>query len=125
VNKGVAGVRRGASNYPVLSKGSEGDLVVWAQEHLRGAGAHLGVTGYFGRKTRRAVKRFQRRRGLRADGVLGARTWRKLMKVKPDTIDWSSKGGGHRKLAPATSPAAPRSASLPAVRYEIPPTGRR
>jgi putative peptidoglycan binding protein len=124
VNKGVAGVKRGSSNYPVLSKGSEGDLVVWAQEHLRGAGAHLGATGYFGRKTRRAVKRFQRKRGLRADGVIGARTWRKLMKVKPDTIDWSRKGR-HGKLAPAGSAAAPRSASLPAVRYEIPPTGRR
>ena len=124
VSKGVSGVSRGGSNYPVLSKGSKGDLVVWAQEHLRGAGAHLGVTGYFARKTYRAVKRFQRKHGLRADGAIGAHTWRKLMRVKPDTIDWSHKGSGPGKLSPAGSPAAPRSASLPAVRDEIPPTGR-
>jgi hypothetical protein len=124
VNK-IAGVRRGSSNYPVLSRGSKGDQVVWAQEHLRGAGANLPVTGLYARMTYRAVKRFQRKHGLRADGVIGARTWRKLMKVKPDTVDWSRKGTGPGKLSPAGSPAAPRSASLPAVRYEIPTTGRR
>ena len=39
----IKGVRRGSDNYPGLSKGDKGDLVVWAQEHLRGAGAHLAV----------------------------------------------------------------------------------
>jgi hypothetical protein len=124
VNKGVSGVRRGADNYPVLSKGSKGDLVVWAQEHLRGAGAHLDVTGYFARKTYRAVKRFQRRHGLRADGVIGAHTWRKLTRVHPDVVDWSSRRSGPRKLSPARSGTAPRSASVPAVRNEIPAIGR-
>jgi hypothetical protein len=124
VDKGVAGVRRGATNYPVLSKGSEGDLVVWAQEHLRGAGRrNVRVTGLFARKTYRAVKRFQRSHGLRADGVIGAHTWRKLLRVKPAMIDWSRKGGGPGKRSPAL--AEPRSASLPAVRYEIPSTGGR
>jgi len=120
VGKGLPGVRRGRSNYPVLSKGSRGDLVVWAQEHLRGAGAHLAVTGHFAARTHRSVKRFQRAHGLRADGVIGARTWRKLIHVRPDMVDWSRKGGGPGKLAPA----APSSASLPAVRYEIPSAGR-
>jgi Putative peptidoglycan binding domain len=121
VDKRLPGVRRGTSNYPVLSKGSKGDLVVWAQEHLRGAGAHLGVTGRFAERTRRSVRRFQYAHGVRADGVIGARTWRELIHVKPDMVDWSRKGGGPGKL----SPAAPRSASLPAVRYEIPSTGGR
>jgi hypothetical protein len=119
VGKGIRGVRRGRKNYPLLAKGSMGDQVVWAQEHLRGAGARLPVTGYFGRKTRRAVKRFQRKRGLQADGKIGANTWRKLMKVKPDAVDWSSKRRKPGKLS-ARRPE-PRSASLPAVRYEIPP----
>jgi hypothetical protein len=123
VNKGVPGVRRGGKNYPVLSKGSKGDLVVWAQEHLRGAHQHVRVTGLFARKTHRAVKRFQRSHGLRADGVIGAHTWRKLLRVHPDTVDWSRKGSGPGKLAP--QPAEPLSASLPAVRYEIPPEGGR
>jgi hypothetical protein len=120
VDKGISGVRRGVRNYPLLAKGSNGDLVVWAQEHLRGAGARLAVTGHFGRKTRRAVKRFQRKRGLEVDGKLGPRTWRKLLKVRPDAVDWSSRGRKQGKASGA--PSEPRSASLPAVRYEIPPT---
>jgi hypothetical protein len=119
----VRGVRRGSTNYPVLSKGSDGDLVVWAQEHLRGAGSPVRVTGHFGRKTYRAVKRFQRSHRLRADGVIGARTWRRLLKAHPKMVNWSRKGSGPGKLSAAST--APRSASLPAVRYEIPPTGGR
>ena len=125
VDKGLPGVRRGASNYPNLSKGSKSDVVVWAQEHLRGAGAHLPVTGLYGRRTYRAAKSFQHKHGLRADGVIGPRTWRKLLKVHPDMVNWSRKRNGHGKLSPIRGPAAPRSASLPAVRYEIPTTGRR
>jgi hypothetical protein len=120
IEKGIRGARRGRKNYPLLGKGSKGDLVVWAQEHLRGAGARLPVTGLFGRKTKRAVKRFQRKRGLQADGKIGPKTWRKLLKVKPDTVDWSSKGRKPGKRS--AGPPEPRSASLPAVRYEIPIT---
>jgi putative peptidoglycan binding protein len=117
----IKGVRRGSDNYPGLSKGDKGDLVVWAQEHLRGAGAHLAVDGAFGKKTRRAVKRFQRKHHLHVDGKIGPQTWRHLLKVKPDMVDWSSKQHHHSgKLAPVH--AEPRSANLPAVRYEIPPT---
>jgi Putative peptidoglycan binding domain len=116
----IKGVRRGADNYPDLSKGDKGDLVVWAQEHLRGAGAHLAVDGAFGKKTRRAVKHFQRRHGLHVDGKIGPHTWRRLLKVKPDMVDWSRKQHHHSsKLAPAH--AEPRSAGLPAIGYEIPP----
>jgi hypothetical protein len=117
---GLKGVKRGSGNYPDLSKGSKGDLVVWAQEHLRGAGARLTVDGAFGKKTRRAVKHFQRKHHLHADGRIGPQTWHDLLKVKPDMVDWSSKHHHHGKLAPAR--AEPRSAKLPAVRYEIPPT---
>lgn len=123
VDKGVRGVRPGAKNYPVLSKGSKGDLVVWAQEHLRGARGHVRVTGLFARKTYRAVKRFQRSHGLRADGVIGAHTWRKLLRVQPEMVDWSRKRSGPGKRSAAST--APRSASLPAVRYEIPPAAGR
>jgi peptidoglycan hydrolase-like protein with peptidoglycan-binding domain len=96
---------------------------VWAQEHLRGAGANVRVTGLFARKTYRAVKRFQRSHGLRADGVIGAHTWRKLLRVHPKMVDWSRTGGGPGKRSPAST--EPLSASLPAVRYEIPPAGGR
>jgi hypothetical protein len=120
VDEPIKGYDKPAGSFPVLSKGSAGDLVLWAQEHLRGAGLKCPVSGKYGAKTVRAVKRFQRTHGLNDDGVIGATTWRKLLKEHPKSIDWSS-----RSSAPkigSSAPAEPRSATLPATRYEIPPT---
>jgi len=51
------------------------------QYRLRWLG-HLDArpTGYFGRQTERAVKRFQRAEGLRVSGVVNAATWAPLIK---------------------------------------------
>lgn len=118
-NRGIAGVHRPKGAYPALSKGSRGDLVVWAQEHLRGAGRSVPVTGLFGRQTRRAVKRFQRAKGVTDDGRVGPSTWRALLRVEPRAVDWSSRRS--RQHAKSSASSAPRSAALPAVRDEIPP----
>ena len=118
----IPGAGRSGSGYPMLAKGSRGDLVVWAQEHLKRGEESLPVTGYFGRQTRRAVRRFQRSKGEVDDGRVGPRTWRALLDVAPRTVDWSSKtarGGGKR------ASAAPQSASLPPLRDEIPPPSHR
>jgi hypothetical protein len=124
LDTGDAGARRSGSDYPGLSKGSRGDLVVWAQEHLRGAGASVPVTGYFGNRTRRAVKRFQRSKGYTEDGRIGAKTWHALLAVTPKTVDWSRKASP--RLATRSAAArAPRSASLPATHDEIPPASER
>jgi hypothetical protein len=124
VEAGISGAGRPGDGYPVLSKGSRGDLVVWAQEHLKGAGEPVPVTGYFGDITRRAVRRFQRSKDYVDDGHIGPRTWRALLDVKPRMVDWSSKRS--RRVAKRSAAAgAPRSASLPALRYEIPPPSER
>ena len=117
----IPGTDRSGSGYPVLSKGSRGDLVVWAQEHLRGAGQPVPVTGYFGDLTRRAVRRFQRSKGYAAVGQIGPLTWRALLDAEPRMVDWSGRGSRRG----AKRPGAPRSASLPALRYEIPPPFQR
>jgi len=124
VTEGVQGVERPASAYPKLSRGSRGDLVIWAQEHLKGAGESVRVTGIFGDRTVQAVKSFQSAQGLDPDGVIGPGTWRSLLDVVPVSVDWSSRAsrpGAKRSSAGAE----PRSASLPAVRYEIPPPAER
>jgi hypothetical protein len=122
ITQGISGVKRPASDYPLLSKGSRGDLVVWAQEHLRGAGESVPVSGFYRRATFRAVKSFQGSQGLVVDGRIGAKTWRALLDVAPKMVDWSSKGNpGSAKR----SAAGPASAALPAVRDEIPPPSRR
>jgi putative peptidoglycan binding protein len=122
INRGIPGVHKPRGAYPALSTGSRGDLVVWAQEHLRGAGHSVPVTGYFGRKTRRALKRFQRSKGFTDDGHLRGATWRALLRVAPRPVNWSARRSRGEK---SSAPAAPRSASLPPVRDEIPPVFRR
>ncbi len=79
---------------PVLRRGSRGDLVVWAQQHLIAAGSpDLPATGIFGRQTYRAVRQFQSRRGLRADGVLGPAHLARLLRVTPVRVHWAAQEG--------------------------------
>jgi rare lipoprotein A (peptidoglycan hydrolase) len=67
----------------VLSKGDRGSDVLTLQRVLGMKGYSLSADGVFGRHTKRVVKRFQARRRLARDGVVGpittaalARTWR-------------------------------------------------
>jgi hypothetical protein len=63
-----------ASASESLSLGSTGSAVKKLQRKL-----HVKpVSGYFGQETRRAVVRFQRSHGLKADGIAGPATLRKL-----------------------------------------------
>lgn len=66
--------KRRQSNY--LSYGSRGYKVSKLQHQLGMMGYfhHHRATGYFGPKTKRAVKAFQRDHGLRPDGIVGRRT---------------------------------------------------
>jgi len=61
------------SESQTLSLGSTGSAVKKLQRKL-----HVRTTGYFGNETRNAVKHFQKRRGLEADGVAGPATLRAL-----------------------------------------------
>lgn len=65
---------------PLLKKGSKGGAV-WAMQTLlsdRGYST-LGVDSDFGNNTLAAVKLFQKKNGLYADGECGALTWEKLI----------------------------------------------
>lgn len=56
----------------------QGPDVTSVQRALRHAGVRVRVDGTFGARTKAAVKRFQRRQGLRADGVVGPATRKAL-----------------------------------------------
>jgi murein L,D-transpeptidase YcbB/YkuD len=69
--------------WPVLRQGPNTlwpKVTVRSVQYLLNAhGAKLPVTGTFGPATRSAVIAFQRSRHLKADGVVGAATWRALI----------------------------------------------
>ena len=69
--------------FPQLSKGSKGDKVRVLQELLLGRGYDLGTYGAdgdFGATTYRQGAGFQVLHHLSADGIVGEKTWRKLLR---------------------------------------------
>lgn len=63
----------------VIRHGSRGPDVVTLKRHMR----HKGLTGFeltpvMGQPAVDALKRFQKKHGMRADGVAGPKTWHKL-----------------------------------------------
>jgi peptidoglycan hydrolase-like protein with peptidoglycan-binding domain len=105
-----------------------GDLVVWAQEHLVGAGQPVQIDGSFGAATQTAVGQFQTGHGLPATGVIDPLTWQALLHYPPAKVTWSTQQGqtvatASRKATASPTPlrlAVPWSARLPARGYEIP-----
>jgi N-acetylmuramoyl-L-alanine amidase len=67
-----------------LTLGDRGKEVSDVQKRLHALGYELGsegVDGFLGPRTQRAVRAFQQQRGLLADGILGANTWRELVEA--------------------------------------------
>ena len=66
-------------NIPTLRRGNTGELVKQVQNAIN-LKLNTGITvdGIFGAKTESAVKEFQKRNNIAADGVVGKKTWEKL-----------------------------------------------
>lgn len=68
----------------VLKRGSKGNQVKAVQRMLYSMGYDLGaskVDGDFGGKTDTAIRAYQKKYGLTVDGIVGAKTWEKLLGV--------------------------------------------
>jgi peptidoglycan hydrolase-like protein with peptidoglycan-binding domain len=64
---------------PLLKKGATGEAVRQLQSALKDLGYEPGaLDGHFGTHTESAVKSFQQDRGITADGIVGAITWRNI-----------------------------------------------
>ncbi len=64
---------------PLLRLGDRGDAVRDVQQRLSAVGVRATVDGVYGEETTDAVREFQRRRGLRVDGICGPDTWGALI----------------------------------------------
>lgn len=65
--------------YPLIKRGSLSNYVLIAQDDLNTLGFRKGgLDGIFGSATQEAVKNYQRKVGLTADGIVGCNTWSSL-----------------------------------------------
>lgn len=67
--------------YPTIRQGAKGDLVIQLQTFLSNLGSSLVVDGIFGNGTASAVRAFQKKYGLEVDGIVGPKTWSKLLEM--------------------------------------------
>ena len=75
----------GAERYNTLKRGSKGENVKTMQQALKDLGFYKGkIDGIYGKGTMNAVKAFQRKNKLKADGVAGTKTLTKLYEADKD-----------------------------------------
>ena len=71
----AVGTDSAVTDAAALKRGSKGDEVVTLQKKLKQWGYYSGaIDGVFGPATERAVKWFQQKNGLTADGIVGSKT---------------------------------------------------
>lgn len=80
---GIAG-KNTLAGCPTVRKGASGNITRLIQERLISLGyscGSSGIDGKFGNGTESAVKSFQKAHNLSADGIVGQKTWRKLLNM--------------------------------------------
>jgi Putative peptidoglycan binding domain len=105
-----------ATDYATLGTGGRGDLILWAQQHLRAAGESVPTDGKYGSSTTSAVRHFQSSHGLSVNGKVDTPTWKALL-----GYSLHAAGTAHAASVGSTPPTA----KLPARRDEIPSANRR
>jgi hypothetical protein len=104
---------RTSRGYAVLASGSSGDLVIWAQQHLNGAGFEVKVDGTYGKGTASIVSEFQQDKGLNPTGTVNAKTWKALLKHQPKAVRWTERRSNRMAVAMGRDPFAAPQPELP------------
>ena len=100
-----------------IGSGAQGDLVVWAQEHMVSAGYPIKISGDYGTHTTADVEAFQTAHGLTPDGVIGPATWAALLSYVPIHVIWTASGpqssGGQSTTSTTTTSSTSPSGGVP------------
>ncbi|KUO77411.1 MAG: spore cortex-lytic enzyme [Desulfosporosinus sp. BRH_c37] len=95
----LSGIAYGALGDRLLGKGSNGPEVVEMQKKLSQLGYVIGTAnGRFGSKTEAAVRRFQKERGLRVDGMAGTQTIKELKLLTGQSTNSTGKAVGTKNV---------------------------
>lgn len=79
----LIGSDNAAKELSTIRKGSTGVAVTYLQNSLIKIGYDIGkVDGVFGIRTEAAVIDYQSKNGLKTDGIVGPKTWNKLLVIK-------------------------------------------
>ena len=83
-----------ASTYTMVAYGSQGSAVRQLQNELNKRGYSLDQDGIFGKKTRAAVRDYQKKNGLTmVDGIAGDETWGSLLSA-PTAAEQAAQAAG-------------------------------
>ncbi len=70
---------------------SRGDEVNFLEQILVKLGYQVVVSNYFGKDTDRSIRDFQQKNNLVVDGIVGLKTWTKLIAAEQSTIEYTDK----------------------------------
>ena len=104
-----------SKNIPTLRRGSQGDEVAELQALLNAKqGYDLEIDGNFGKATEAAVRDFQAKHGLTADGIVGPKTWAAL------GVSWNTNppaDNGNNEIKPP-EPEQPQTITIPMTDWQ-------
>ncbi|MFN8205159.1 MAG: peptidoglycan-binding protein [Solirubrobacteraceae bacterium] len=73
-----------------LKSGMTGDLVIWAQQHLNGAGYPITVNGRYDATMTQTITAYQAGMGLSQTGQIDTLTWQALLRSPAAVVDWAA-----------------------------------
>lgn len=95
----LSGIAYGALGDRVLGRGSKGPEVIELQKKLAQLGYVVGTAdGKLGSKTEAAIRRFQKERGLRVDGLAGTQTINELKLLTGQSTNSTGKAVGNKNV---------------------------
>ena len=101
------------SGSAILRYGTRSDEVIKLQQNLTKLGLYTGtISGHYGSITEAAVMNFQRKNGLSADGIAGAKTLAKIEEKVNGTSSSSSSGSSSSSSSSSGNAAANSSNGL-------------